>query len=893
MNTLLTPRIVIFMSLILLLSAGFTPYNPTVPIEKKVAVIFIKYTDDCSSDAACLPFFSPPLRATLGTPRFSASTYTYLMNLTMTQYITEATYNHTHMVFTAITNPDSADGWFDAPNDLEDYNDNPPDDPATADIFNDALSLAHDVAGDDITSYDMILVVQNFQSLYGFTLGCHDSEPGNYWTCLKHIGSITKNISLVSIGENADNESMLEVLAHELGHVHSLPHVVMGPYDMVGNSPVLTHYGGWSKVSAGWVPEIVDLTGPGEVTAVLDPLARPGKNVVRIPYWGTGDPFFEGFTVECRAKTGFDQKIPEEGVIVAYVNTTGIPGFSYHHAIIQFPLYDNTDPQADFWHYSDAALAPGESYVNEARDLTVTHVSTDSTGRCTVTVKRDPVDSPDPFINPYTTVDSGLGYNEYISKDIWIDSQVNGWDVYPNGVTITQEGGQAHPATFGDPIWAEHENRIKYLIHNSGYGDAHNVLVDVYVTQPMRLYDNCNKDFELNDAKLIATQEIPLLEKDGFYFGKVPWTPTSYAAFEVTVVIRDYMGEITHDNNKASETYASQNILANNASAGTPVLTEMTGAFVGSLPFNLAADLRCKGPYRYQFERRVISAIDRKYWVMGDGILDGIVRPGDEQAIPFSGTLPEGAKPGDCEEVLIQMKIQTDDIYVPVDGFVYKSCVVAPSEITCKVPLASVESGKAITINGQLTPAGSSEKIAIEYTSPSSERTVQLVSTGKNGAYTDLFTPNESGKWQLQAYWQGTDKSAPAESGICQFEVASIKPEFTLNSNTNCRGGPGMDYPVYTAGKPGDVFPVYARSADALWLYGAMKGFTCWVKLELGKLNMNPLSILIRQAPVLPTTNITPSSACSNYTSESGCYRLRDQCQWVVQPTGVGKCVPK
>jgi hypothetical protein len=163
MSTRLTPRIVIFISLLLMLSAGFTPYNPTVPIEKKVAVVFIRHADDCSSDAACDPGFSPGLRATLDTPRWSATIYTYLMNQTMTKYITEATYNHTHMVFTAISNPNSADGWFDAPHTLEEYNEELPDNPRDADLFDDASSLAYGVIGEDIAMYDMLLVVRNFQ----------------------------------------------------------------------------------------------------------------------------------------------------------------------------------------------------------------------------------------------------------------------------------------------------------------------------------------------------------------------------------------------------------------------------------------------------------------------------------------------------------------------------------------------------------------------------------------------------------------------------------------------------------------------------------------------------------------------------------------------------------
>ena len=138
MNFRLSSRFVIIISLLILLTTGFTPYNSTVPIEKKVAVIFIRHSPDCSSDDACRPNYPPELRATIGVPRWSPTSYAYAMNQTMTKFITEATFSHTHIVFTAISNPNSSNGWFDAPHMLEDYNHNPPNDPATANIFNDA-----------------------------------------------------------------------------------------------------------------------------------------------------------------------------------------------------------------------------------------------------------------------------------------------------------------------------------------------------------------------------------------------------------------------------------------------------------------------------------------------------------------------------------------------------------------------------------------------------------------------------------------------------------------------------------------------------------------------------------------------------------------------------------
>lgn len=163
------------------------------------------------------------------------------------------------------------------------------------------------------------------------------------------------------------------------------------------------------------------------------------------------------------------------------------------------------------------------------------------------------------------------------------------------------------------------------MIQNTGYSDAYNVLVDIYVTQPIVVYDECDDESYLNNASLIDTQQINLLEKDGFYFGEVPWTPTSHAAAQVKVVIRDYMGEVTHANNAASETYASQNIVQD--AFDDVHATEFLGAFTSPQHISLKNSLKCFHPYRYTFTRKVISAIDRRYWVIDGGILQGSMTP--------------------------------------------------------------------------------------------------------------------------------------------------------------------------------------------------------------------------------------------------------------------------
>ncbi len=770
----LSTTISIFISLFTLLTTGFitsSSVKQVTTVEKRVAVVFMKLSPNCSSEAACEPDYPAGLRANIHSPRASAATYVSIMNQTMTSFITQATYSHTHMTFTAIQNPNSSDGWFSAPHPLEDYND-PAHNPDAENYFEDAVSLAFSAVGYDINNYDVLLVVNNIQSLFGYTMGCGSTAPGDYVTCTMSIptptGPVNKKLSLVHISENVDNDSMLEVLGHELGHVHNLYHVRMGPYDIVGDSNVLTHYGGWSKSRAGWVPEVTDLEQTGEITVALDPLEFPGHNVLRIPYLEYANSF-AGYIVECRAKIGFDTKIPEEGVVVTYADTNYVEGIQGalegRQAVIQFPEQDGD--------YNDAALQPGESYVNEPLHLTITYLNKDSSNRCVVKAMRGIIDAPDPMIAPYTQQDSGVGYIEYTSQDIWIDSQANGWNVYPAGQGLSSEGGQPRPTGYGDPFWVNHENRIKYRIKNTGYSDATNVSVDIYVTQPMLLYNECDHETSPNTESLLATQTISLLKKGGYYFGEVPWTPTSYGAAQVKVVIRDYMGEVTHSNNSASETYAAQNILTD--TLGELQATELLGAFSTAKGISVKSSLKCGHLYNYNFTRKVISAIDRKYWVMDEGISQGALAPGEEEIISFSGTPPKDAKPGDCEEVLMEMQVQQDDFYIPVNGFTYRSCVVASSKLTCSTPPKAVAYGKDSVASFTLSPAKGGETIALDYVSPSGKHQILNGNLMSNGTFNSRFTANEPGKWKVQAYWQGSDTLAPAQSPVCEFEVS--KPE--------------------------------------------------------------------------------------------------------------------
>ena len=848
---------------------GLKHTQPNTDVNQDVMVVFLKITDpDCSSADSCLPDFPQILRDEIQMPRYAASHYETMLNYTIKNYIREATFSNAILNFEAISNPYSADGWFDAPHPLEDYNES-----VNASMGRDAYNHAFSVIGNSVSNYDVIMVVTNIQFHFGYTTGM-DGYP------------------LVVVGENVDPTSFYEVVGHEFGHVLTLEHVHMGPYDLVGNSDVLVHYGGWSKAYAGWVPEVTDMPcigGQCEITTVLDPLERAGNNVLRIPFANLPGNNFVGYFVECRAKIGYDNNIPEEGVIITKIDTVTDPKMA---AQLVYPSGDNND--------TNAALSPGESFVDKPQGITITYLSKDGTNRCSVKATRGEIVAPDPLIYSGSEEVNEAGYTTYGSRDIWIDSQKNGWDVYPADTEFILAGDHIAVVGYGDPFWAEHENRIKFLIRNYGYSEAENVLVDIFVTQPIMLYIpgiTCDGP-ELNTATLLSTIVIDHMDKGEVYFGEVPWTPTSNSAAQMTIVIRDYVGEVTHANNTASETYARQNILAESISESISESSalELSALFDWPLNVPIQTNPRCLERKPYRFVRRVISAIDKKYWVMNPENFEGLLTPGEVIEIPLASVPSDNSVPGDCENIELELQAWYDDVFVPVTGMTFKSCVVEPTKLVCKPPDKPVETGTAVTVSGNLTPANGDETLAIEYTSPGGDQMIQHVNIGKNGDYTDRFTPDVSGNWQFQAYWQGTEKNASAASSICNFTVESSKPEFTLGTITNCRSGPGTDYLVVDSGKIGEIFEVISRSQDANWLYGTIHGSKCWMYLPLGKLNVNPWTLPERIAPPLPVTPTSVStSICSNYTNESGCRRRDDVCTWVsTSPlAGSGECVPK
>lgn len=855
-----------------LLASAFAASGPSQTIHKRVAVVFLMHQAPfCSGAVECALPAVVGLQGSVLTPRRSAASYESGLNYQMTRYFDENSFNRSHLTFEAILNPERSDGWFEAPHRLYYYNQPGTETEFTGNrVFFDALDLAYPLVGDALLEYDMLLVVQNIQALYGYALGCGDPDPGGYTTCGIGTGPLQLNLAMATIGENVDDESLYEVAGHELGHLHGLSHVRMGPYDLIGDSDVQTHFSSWSKLDAGWSAGIADtlcLDGPCEVTTDLTPLERAGNNVLLIPFVNNPLREFIGYMVECRAKVGFDMKIPEAGVIISRVDVPADPGLP---AALVYPSATTDD--------ANAALSPGELFVDADREITVEYLSKDGVDNCRVQATRGDVAAPDPWIRSDGSAQANSGGLNHWSRDIWIDSQENGWDTYPFGESYTSEGGQVAPTGYGDPFWVGHENRIMFKIRNQGFGPAEDIRVRVYVRQPLTVHIpslECPRTRQGPD-QLVGSVMIDHLEEGGIYFGSVPWTPSAESAALVTVIIEDYPGELTHSNNRARETYGSQGTLQVIAS-GSGMQAAVHSLF--AVPtLAVASEENCEYRLPIWINRFVIGETFRRDWVMDLSTIQGMALPDETTEVPLTGLPPANAQPGECSEVGVLVRAFLDDKIEPIEAFSFRSCVVAMTDLTCQTGQDPVALGTDVLVTGALTPAATRATIALEFTRPDGKTTIENVALNGLGHYRHVTVPDQAGQWTLQASWQGDSATAPARSGLCTFTVAKATPILTLDRNANCRSGPGMGYPVVTSDVKGAMIEIEARSPDSEWLFGKVLGARCWLYAGVGALNVALESLPVRQPPASPTPT---ASLCQTYTSQSVCQRHSEVCVWM------------
>jgi len=709
-------------------------------------------------------------------PRHTPLVYEAIFNTQVNDYYLKSTHGKTSFQFEVAADPIGST-WFTAPHNINEYVASGSNTVGVS-LGQDAMAIADQYY--NLSEWSRIVVLHNFPRRGG--TGSTIQYGGGSWP-------------IVFMLEGEDDGKLIALLSHELGHTLGLPDLYgvpghacggtagcgtpsnFGTWGLMADDTAFTHFSGYSKFEAGWIPNgapnAIDLNLrnllPFSSSYTLRNLAEPGQNLLRIRMIDT--PSFFGYYVECRTrKAGFgDENIPEEGVLVSLVDE-GWPSFSYCQRHASILAVSNVPSDI-----CDAAMPPGETFFSSW----ITGLSVTATGmnqdECAVQVTWNGGSaSIDPAI---------LGAQKFDSPDIWVDSPINGWDNYgPTFQAIDVDGAPIGP---GDPAWPGQTNRIYFRVWNFGTSNAENVTVEVGVSQPLTIGLFCQVP---NPAQIIATKTIPVLPpsvQSGPVVDYVEWaSPTSEPA-RIEVHVVSTPGEITQANNMARDA----------VQVYFPPCPDPDNCPVSAYGPTLTATSEfCFGLGRV---RAVVAGPNLPFgWDVRIDPLEGLVLPGSTLDIRIDMTPPEGGAAGGGAAgatgapdgagdpfVVIPVEFQQTfgdlltgeggDTFEYADGIDFIHYFLPAAAVDCFAAPDAVEVGEPIDVSGSVTPPVAASPMALEYITPAGESSLRMIQTDAAGGYGDLFTPDEPGDWMVRALWAAEESHGNAESLFCPFVVTA------------------------------------------------------------------------------------------------------------------------
>ncbi len=895
----------------LLVSLGGCDKAPTdihtgTPVKVLVVMLEMTKQPNCPTLAACAPYFNADGIAAVKTPRHSAADYLALLDTGVNTYYHNATYGQLYFDFELLPGSTRADGWQDSPYTMAQINAN------GIDFKQIAMTVAYSALGANLKNYERVIIISNFQSRGGQTCCISSSTP--YYAYPKNwttgLGVTPMIVSMIN--EGSSDQELITVTAHELGHTIGAPDqyydggVGMGGWDLMDDDWDYFHFGAWTKLDRGWIDWTANTTtmpcttGSCEITTTLDPVETQGNNALLIPT--SNSAAFSGLLVECRKPINGDEGIPEEGVLVSFSNP-------YNDKSLAQTISEVRSNESNVY----SLLQPGEIYYSQEYDVRVINQSKPGDAMCTVKAERAVPPSLDVYITQGSISQSG-SFTRYESPDIWNDIYANGWDKYPSYETTTAvdtaykknvvvPAGYGDPYLVGDPAVIGDYNVIKYIVHNGGTLVAKNLIVNLYIRQPLSVTvqpDDCGapagsyKIPAVTIPKLISSFPIPELKPgQSFYVDNYIYNTLvleSPAPFELEVEIEPLDGEADVTNNIAYETYLYPYGGINAIDAMSATLSDKC---VSQVPF-IAQEIPDENGKKCSDWDLVIEPSS------------GFLKPGETVNFSVSGNPHEGVKAGETCRAQFGVLMPVTDVFTPVNSFGFTARAVDPSTLTCSVSSDSTTAGSPVNITGLLSPA-KADAIALVYTDPTGKTEMKNLETGNDGQYGDTATPVQIGTWGVQAFWVGDDKHAPTRSSMCRFtvkekiEAVREPPVFTPGKAVNCRRGPSSFWESLGFVQAGVAYPVTGINPNKNWLkIQYTDTLQCWVKADAGAAtgDLSGVAVLVVQeiTPTLIPTNtptFVPQVNCGAYSSADQC-AMNAACYW--QDGGVtnpGECKNK
>jgi M6 family metalloprotease-like protein len=172
--------------------------------------------------------------------------------------------------------------------------------------------------------------LKDFDGVFFIYAGPRFPSPrgGLYWPHRASVSHQGKRWPYFIVDEGGPRMQGISVLAHEFGHMLGMPDLYARPENpgMEGlgvwcnmsqqpNRMIPQHFGPWVKEKLGWLkPTVIDPTVKQKL--VLAPIENSSKECFKVLIRPDGSEYL---LLENRKKTGFDQSLPAEGLLIWHV----------------------------------------------------------------------------------------------------------------------------------------------------------------------------------------------------------------------------------------------------------------------------------------------------------------------------------------------------------------------------------------------------------------------------------------------------------------------------------------------------------------------------------------------------------------------------------------------
>jgi hypothetical protein len=115
------------------------------------------------------------------------------------------------------------------------------------------------------------------------------------------------------------------------------------------------------------------------------------------------------------------------------------------------------------------------------------------------------------------------------------------------------------------------------------------------------------------------------------------------------------------------------------------------------------------------------------------------------------------------------VKISADGAEPTAAGFTIRR---APSSISVSLPTQTIGQGENLLVTGKLQEAHEGVEILLDYSRPDGSVMRRTVTTEPDGSFSDRYSPDMSGAWNVTASWEGNE----------DYEEASMMASFTVTA---------------------------------------------------------------------------------------------------------------